>query len=106
MLTILASYAQEESLSASENQKWRVRKGFESGELVNWRFMFGYDIQWTLEPSRDVLSSLEMSLAFAGYYYPMKPVGGQGGALLDAYDEPRRYPRLKSVFMLLNSFGY
>ena len=44
MITILASYAQEESLSASENQKWRVRKGFESGELVNWRFMFGYDI--------------------------------------------------------------
>ena len=44
MLTILASYAQEESHSASENQKWRVRKGFENGELVNWRFMFGYDI--------------------------------------------------------------
>ena len=45
MLTILASYAQEESRSASENQKWRVRKGFERGELVNWRFMFGYDIE-------------------------------------------------------------
>lgn len=44
MLTILASYAQEESRSASENQKWRVRKGFEQGELVNWRFMLGYDI--------------------------------------------------------------
>ena len=44
MITILASYAQEESLSASENQKWRVRNGFENGELVNWRFMFGYDI--------------------------------------------------------------
>jgi len=44
MITILASYAQEESLSASENQKWRVRKSFENGELVNWRFMFGYDI--------------------------------------------------------------
>ena len=29
MLTILASYAQEESLSASENQKWRIRKNFE-----------------------------------------------------------------------------
>ena len=26
MLTILASYAQEESLSASENQKWRIRE--------------------------------------------------------------------------------
>jgi DNA invertase Pin-like site-specific DNA recombinase len=31
MLTILASYAQEESLSVSENQKWRVKKNFESG---------------------------------------------------------------------------
>ena len=35
MMTILASYAQEESLSASENQKWRVRKAFENGELMN-----------------------------------------------------------------------
>lgn len=34
MLTILASYAQEESLSASENQKWRIRKGFEDGKLT------------------------------------------------------------------------
>lgn len=32
MLTILASYAQEESLSASENQKWRVKKNFEEGK--------------------------------------------------------------------------
>jgi len=47
MITILASYAQEESLSASENQKWRVRKSFENGELVNWRFMFGYTISKT-----------------------------------------------------------
>src|SRR5574344_3020796 len=44
MLTILASYAQEESLSASENQKWRIRTGFENGELLNWRFLLGYRI--------------------------------------------------------------
>lgn len=44
MMTILASYAQEESLSASENQKWRVRKAFENGELMNLRTMFGYSI--------------------------------------------------------------
>lgn len=44
MLTILASYAQEESFSASENQKWRIRKGFENGELLNLRRLFGYDI--------------------------------------------------------------
>ena len=35
MMTILASYAQEESLSASENQKWRVRKAFKNGEIAN-----------------------------------------------------------------------
>ncbi|MHB1652327.1 MAG: recombinase family protein [Desulfitobacteriaceae bacterium] len=44
MLTILASYAQEESLSVSENCKWRIRKQFEEGELANLRFMFGYQI--------------------------------------------------------------
>ncbi len=44
MLTILASYAQEESRSASENQKWRVRQSFENGELINLRMMFGYKI--------------------------------------------------------------
>ena len=44
MMTILASYAQAESLSASENQKWRIRKAFESGEIVNLRFLFGYRI--------------------------------------------------------------
>lgn len=33
MLTILASYAQEESRSASENQKWRIKKLFEQGLL-------------------------------------------------------------------------
>lgn len=31
MMTILASYAQEESRSSSENQKWRIKKNFEAG---------------------------------------------------------------------------
>ncbi|MCI6652879.1 MAG: recombinase family protein, partial [Ruminococcus sp.] len=47
MMTILASYAQAESLSASENQKWRIRKAFENGEIVNLRFLFGYRIDGT-----------------------------------------------------------
>lgn len=33
MLSLLASFAQEESLSISENCKWGVRKRFESGEI-------------------------------------------------------------------------
>lgn len=32
LITILASYAQEESLSNSSNQKWRIRKNFEDGK--------------------------------------------------------------------------
>lgn len=45
MMTILASYAQEESLSASENMKWRIRKGFERGEMMGLRFLYGYSIK-------------------------------------------------------------
>ncbi|MBR6028582.1 MAG: recombinase family protein [Clostridia bacterium] len=44
MLTILGSYAQEESRSASDNQKWRIRKAYERGEIMCWRHMFGYRI--------------------------------------------------------------
>lgn len=43
MLTILASYAQEESLSASENAKWRIHKDFEQGILPkNVQNIYGY----------------------------------------------------------------
>ena len=41
MLTILASYAQEESRSVSENQKWRIRKNFKEGRPWN-GVMLGY----------------------------------------------------------------
>lgn len=44
MLSILASFAQEESLSVSENCKWRIRKKFQNAELENLRFLFGYKI--------------------------------------------------------------
>ena len=41
MLTLLASYAQEESRSVSENQKWRIRKMFRQGRPNTGR-MLGY----------------------------------------------------------------
>ena len=61
MLSILASYAQEESLSASENQKWRVRQNFENGQP--WRgFMLGYrykDGQYIVVPEEaEVVKSI------------------------------------------------
>ena len=45
MLTILASYAQAESLSASENGKWRIRKRFEKGEVYQIQPVFGYKVR-------------------------------------------------------------
>lgn len=44
MLTLLASFAQEESRSASENQKWRIRKKFEQGLAVT-GYMLGYRLK-------------------------------------------------------------
>lgn len=41
LLTILAAYAQEESLSASENTKWRIRNQFKEG-MVHGRALLGY----------------------------------------------------------------
>lgn len=72
MLTILASYAQEESRSASENCKWRIRKRFENGELANLRFMFGYHIvKGKVEIDPELASVVQM--IFKDY------IGGMGG---------------------------
>ncbi len=43
MLTILASFAQEESRSVSENCKWRIKKQFEQGIQPMWlKKLYGY----------------------------------------------------------------
>jgi DNA invertase Pin-like site-specific DNA recombinase len=43
MLTILASFAQEESLSVSENCKWRIRHNYEEG-IPNVFTIYGYNV--------------------------------------------------------------
>ncbi len=44
MLTLLASFAQEESRSISENVKWGVRKRYQTGEIgVKNKRVFGYE---------------------------------------------------------------
>ncbi len=45
MLTILASYAQEESRSVSENCKWRIRNELKKGNPMCGILMYGYDYQ-------------------------------------------------------------
>lgn len=41
LLTILASYAQEESRQVSENMKWRIKRNFEEGKPWNY-IVYGY----------------------------------------------------------------
>lgn len=44
MLTVLSSFAEEESRSTSENNKWRLRKMFKNGEVfINTTRFLGYD---------------------------------------------------------------
>ena len=44
LLTVLASYAQEESLSMSINKRWSVKRQFERGEVVGVSHLYGYDL--------------------------------------------------------------
>ncbi len=44
MLTLLSSFAQEESLSVSENCKWRIRDKFKQGISTNFK-MLGYELK-------------------------------------------------------------
>ncbi|WP_228202036.1 recombinase family protein [Clostridium prolinivorans] len=44
MLTVLSSFAQEESKNVSDSLKWRVKKKFERGKLIiNTTRFLGYD---------------------------------------------------------------
>jgi len=44
MLTLLASFAQAESKSNSDNVKWAVRKSYKEGKLAQLRRVYGYNI--------------------------------------------------------------
>lgn len=45
ILTLLASMAQEESRSVSENLKWRIKKDFEQGAIWGGRSSYGYKLK-------------------------------------------------------------
>jgi DNA invertase Pin-like site-specific DNA recombinase len=75
MLSILASYAQEESRSVSENCKWRIRKRFEKGEIVNLRFLLGYTVKkgvMDIDPAQAGI----VRMIYADY------IGGMGGGAI------------------------
>jgi len=45
ILTFLATFAQEESRSASENMKWRIKKEFEEGAIWGGKACLGYKLE-------------------------------------------------------------
>ena len=71
MMTILASYAQEESRSASENQKWRIKANFQAGLPWNGTVL-GYRIEDGVYVPKDDEADL-VRLIF--YYYRVERMG-------------------------------
>ncbi len=82
MLTILASYAQEESKSVSDNMKWRIKKNFEEGKpwdgtLLGYRYKDGkYVIQ--PEEAETVRRIFELYLSGHGYAAIAKILNSEG----------------------------
>ena len=84
MLSILASYAQEESLTASENQKWRVKKNFEAGIPCD-RTLLGYRFKgdhYEIEPeeAETVRRIYEMYLSGMGVQAITNALNREGAA--------------------------
>ena len=104
-LTILASYAQEESRSASENQKWRVRDKFRngipwSGTILGYRY--GAD-GYVIEP----MEAETVRLIFESYLQGMGLVSI--AKLLNAQSRTSRYGRpwgKSSIMRVLQNSTY
>lgn len=88
MLSILASYAQEESLSVSENCKWYWRQRMKDGHMVGLREMFGYNIR------RGIISVNEQEATIVRLVFTDYVNGGSTTAMaraLEAAQVPRVY---------------
>ena len=105
ILSILASFAQEESRSASENQLWRVRKNFEEGKP--WTgVLLGYKIkngQYVIVPKEAevVRRIFSAYLDGKGYSVIAKELNDDG--ILTRYGEPWGF---SSVQKLLKNYTY
>ncbi len=104
-LTILASYAQEESRSASENQKWRVRDKFRNG--IPWNgtilgYRYGSD-GYVIEPTE----AETVRLIFDSYLQGMGLVAI--AKMLNAQSRTSRYGRpwaKSSIMRVLRNSTY
>ena len=70
ILTLLASFAQEESRSVSENMKWRIKKDFEQGIIWGGKDNYGYDIinkKFVVNPEKAKVIKRIFNMALEGY---------------------------------------
>ena len=105
MLTILASYAQEESLSVSENMKWRIRRNFEEGKpwsglILGYRFQNG---QFAVVPEEAeiVKRIFQEYLGGLGATAIMKGLNDDG--ILTRLGKPWR---IEGVLKILRNYNY
>lgn len=105
MLSILASYAQEESLSTSENMKWRIHSNFQNGlawnpTLLGYRYDHG---SYTIEPAE----AETVKLIFDSYLQGMGAT-----AIAKMLNESSRVSRFgngwgqRSIMQILQNYTY
>ena len=83
VLTLLASVAQEEARSVSENQKWRIRKDFEKGLIWGGKNAYGYRIvnkKMVLVPEEAKLVKriFQLYIGGLGFHKISKLLNGEG----------------------------
>ena len=105
LLTVLASYAQEESRSVSENMKWRIRKNFEEGRP--WvGFMLGYrlrdgEYQVVPDEAATVRRIFSDYLSGMGYLAICKVLNAEGVTTRDGYPW-----RVGTLMKVLTNYSY
>lgn len=82
MLTILASFASEESKSVSDNCKWRIRKDFSAGKPMHLPLIYGY----RREKGRIVIDEQEAEIVRFIFHPPSEPQFCFVGKLLEQQD--------------------
>lgn len=105
MLSILASYAQEESRSVSENMKWRVRKNFHEGLPWNCN-MLGYrsgdrGLQIVPEEAALVRRIFELYLQGNGQTVIAKIMNEEGAKTLRGFSFTRN-----GICKILHNYAY
>lgn len=70
ILTFLASFAQEEAKSTSENMKWRIKRDFQEGQNWGYRPCLGYDVEnrkYVINPEGATLVKRIFEMYLKGY---------------------------------------